>query len=235
MSTPQYLMLKAGGVRARMSILGNAAALSNAPDRHNPPSLRHANWREARQKTFRTVEQPLSQGFDTKNYGTKYEKRTPIWSTFSGPQFRNETDAHEHLYVCMAHQGWYCDVDCSERCIAIVACLPHGRYMAGYRLTDSGERVYFAQVFGTPDEAANFADGIAKEYAETEYDYNRRWNEAQELNDEINSAIEEVSEKFALRNHPRFKLTMREKVRALVAAVRKMQTRMESEYSDVEI
>lgn len=235
MSTPQYLMLKAGGVRARMSILANAAASTTAPGANMPPSLILADWRAARERTFNESASmaDLWQGFNTDDAGNK----TPVWISHAGPQFRNESDASEVDCVRMNHRGWFCDQDQSERCIAIVACLSHGRWLAGYRLTDSGERVYFGKVFDDVTDAAAHADGEAEEYAEKAYEHDVRWCEAGELKEEIADTLRAIRLHFGARNRPDYGYdrTYITDAIAEVREMREMRAKLARDYSDIEV
>lgn len=232
MSTPQYLQLNKGGALARMCILRNAAAYTRAPDVNMPPSLILADWRAARERTFNESASmaDLWQGFNTDDAGN----RVPVWITHAGPQFRNESDAHEVDGVRMNHRGWFCDQDQSERCIAIVANLPHGRWLAGYRLTDSGERVYFGNVFDDVKDAAAHADGEAEEYAEKAYEHDVKWCEAGELKEEIADTLRAIRLHFGARNRPDYEYD-RTYITDAIEEVREMRAKLARDYSDIEV
>jgi hypothetical protein len=144
------------------------------------------DWREARSAGFHNAEgyfgSSLCQGFNDK---------TPIWSTFA-KQFRDERDAHDIARI--DHTGWFCDPDGNNLCIGIVARLPHGRFITGYRLSDSGERVYFDDIYIDETEAAQMADEEARIYGELENEYQTLWQEARKLEDDIADRIEALRE-----------------------------------------
>ena len=62
--------------------------------------------------------------------------------------------------------GWYTDSYQDETAVGIIASLPHGRFIAGYRWTSNDERVYFGEVFANEDDAARMADEHARVFAE---------------------------------------------------------------------
>lgn len=228
----QYLRLSAGA-RARLCILKNAAAYTNAPDVNLPPSRRFADWRAARELGFTSDTSPLSQGFNVKHEwraGESREIRVPVWSSFSGPQFRAEAKIHEVPELRVSHRGWYSDADCSATICGIVARLPHDRWMAGYFSSDNGETVYFARVFDTLEEAANEADDEARRHAEEEKEYSERWQAAHELDDEITEKESDVRELFPMRHHAR----ARRELAQAVDTLRTLRARRADEYSDID-
>lgn len=234
MSTPQYLMLKAGGARARMSILANAAASTTAPGANLPPSLILADWRAARRETFRTLAPALSAGFNTRNPGTKYETRKPVMVTFEGEQFRNEAWADMADGVRMDHRGWFTDAECSRTYRAFIYSLPHGRFGGGYACRDSGSRVYLLDVFDDVAKAASNADSEAEYFAELEREYSERWDAAQALQDDINDDVKEVRTYIKLRNMPTFEYC-RDDARSLLGRIRANRAKLANEYSDIEV
>jgi nicotinamide mononucleotide adenylyltransferase len=147
-------------------------------------------WRDVRFATLRTAS-GLSPGRNSNE---------PIWCCHDGEQFRNERDAHD--IVRSLPQGWYTD-DERETAIGIVAGLPHGRFLAGYRWTSNDERVYFGEIFDDErvyfgeifddeDNAARAADGHAEAFAEVEREYSERWSAAQRLQDDIEEETERL-------------------------------------------
>lgn len=232
-NAPDYLQLLKGGVQFRMLRLRDRAQQTASL----PPSMRAATWREARKWGFHNWQAAyatLSQGYNTENAGTKWEKRTPVWYCHTGEQFRDERDAHE----CDGgprHTGWFCNDDQSNKCVGIIGRLHHGLFIIGYRLTDSGERVYFNSVCHSEDEAARSADMLAQAYAEEERDYNERFLAAAELRQSITDKLEDIGPAFALRNHARHGEKQRALVYALAAEVRTMQERLTEEFADIEV
>lgn len=108
------------------------------------------------------------------------EVRDQCWITFADHYFRHECDANEILSSRYTPRdarvaGWYADSYHDARIIGIVASLPHGRYLAGYRHTGTGARVYLADIYDTRLEAALMADEHARVAAEHELEAD--WSE----------------------------------------------------------
>lgn len=192
------------------------------------------NWRSARENMHTPESRPLWPGFNTRNADTKYETRRPVMVTHSGEQFRREIDAHHADGIRMDHTGWYADADCSRLLIAFVFCLPHGRFGAGYRDDDSGERVYYPCVFSDVRSATSFADSEAQYYAEQEKAYNERWQAAHDLQDEIAEGEKGIKRLWALRNHPDLGGDARDELTLDLAVLRNLRDKMKNDYSDIE-
>lgn len=172
--------LNAGGSPQRLAIL-RAAALKSAST-----GLPPGDWRGARHYTLRSygwAHGELSQG---SNDGR------PVWYSMTGEYFRNERDAHS--IARLDHIGWYTDDFQEETVIGIVASLPHGRFLAGYRLTMNDERVYFGHVHDDERGAALMADEHARVIAEREREYAERFTAAQRIADRIEEAESKLDE-----------------------------------------
>lgn len=87
-----------------------------------------------------------------------------VWYSHLGEYFRDERDAPS--IARSTALGWYTDEDGCETAVGIVARLPHGRFLAGYRWTANDERVYFPGVFDDERDAALMADEHARVFAE---------------------------------------------------------------------
>ena len=196
---------------------------------HCPEHAKPRTWRDIRAYTLGTWRAAfiagLHQGRDIKN---------PIWYTHDGKQFRNEREAHKILDR-LGHTGWFTDVHEYETACGIIANLPHGRFIAGYTLSDSGERVYYPQVFTDEREAAYMSDEHARVYAENAREYSEKYEAARELELEIEEKRGELCKLFEIRNikgkhwweHPR------ELIRELIEEIREMQETLKNEYSGV--
>lgn len=208
------------GAPARLATLRAAAIKHNAP-----PYVRNSNatWRDVRYANLRNAS-GLSQGL---NDGA------PVWYCHDdGAQFRNERDAAD--IVDMRHTGYYTDGDdCSETAVGIVASLPHGRFIAGYRLTMNDERVYFPEVHDTERDAALMADEHARIIGEQESEYSNRWREAYDLQESINELTQELGKSLALRHHPRF--SSPDEIRHIIQQIRDARETLARDYGDVEI
>ncbi len=201
MTAPLYLQLQKGGVYARMFNLRMIADQSKRDNR--PPSMHLADWRAARAYGFHNVASAyceLSQGFD----GSEGMARTPVWYCHTGEQFRHEIDCNKVTNSRIDHTGWYVDSDCSEMAIGIVAMLSHGRFIAGYRLTDSDERVYFPTVYSdkweADREAAWAANEHARVFAERARESDEKFSEARQLEYDIDDALVRLRECIVLRH-----------------------------------
>lgn len=228
---PQYLQLNKGGAVARLNILKMAA---HHDSEQRPPS-KQIDWRKSRRETFLMFDSGLAQGYNTKNSGTPYERKTPIWYCHSGEQFRNECDAHEVEGVRMGHTGWYADPDGDNLYVPIVAQLTHGRWIAGYRISGSGERTYFGTIYDEARDAANAGDNEARIDAETECEYQEKYQAAHALNHSIYEQGQDVARRFALRNTSGFDdaSSMRELCDA-IKSLRDDKQRYADNYADME-
>jgi hypothetical protein len=192
------------------------------------------DWRTARAYMHAPDTSALSQGFNTENPGTPYERRRPVWTTFCGTQFRDEEFADKWDDVRIDHSGWFSDADCSRTVRGVVARLTHGRYLAGYYSSDNGERVYLAGVYDDVRTAADAADNEARRIAEDEREYSERWDAAHELDRDIKECAVEVARLFAIRNHRTLGEDAREALAHAVEKLREMRERRNAEFSDIE-
>lgn len=158
-TTIQAYQISKGGTPARMAILRMIAADSEN-NRNKSTKLQPGDWRAARRWTLYNYASAyysgINQGFDGKS---------TVWYSHQGEQFRNERDTGEVL--SLRHTGWYTDNYQDGLSIGIIASLPHGRYIAGYRWTDNDERVYFGEIFNNENDAARMADEHARVFAES--------------------------------------------------------------------
>lgn len=157
-TTIQAYQLRKGGTPARMAILRMIAA-DSANNRNESTRLQQGDWRGARHWTMKNYATAYCNGI---NQG--FDGESPIWCIHGGEQFRNERDACD--VIRLRHTGWYTDSYQEETTVGIVASLPHGRFIAGYRRTSNDERVYFDDVFTNEDDAACMADEHARVFAE---------------------------------------------------------------------
>lgn len=124
---------------------------------HCPEHAKPASWRDVRNWGLHNWQA----AFCTFSAGAGQ------WYSQNGETFRNERDA--------TSTGWYTDDECCETAIGIIANLPHGRFIAGYRWTSNDERVYFPDVFDDETDAARMAGEHARVFAESAYEDNRRF------------------------------------------------------------
>lgn len=218
----QAYQLKAGGTRARMAILRMIAA-DSANNANESTRLQPGDWRKARDTTLAQYEHyfgRLSQGHNDDG---------PIWYSFNRGHFRHEKTCADLLG--WNYQGYYADSEGRELISGIVASLTHGRFIAGYGVSETGERVYYGQIFDNEYEAARTSDDYARAIAESEREYQERWRAAQELNDAAQEAKEQISRLWSARHNE----AVRELIHEHVTTARASREQLRNEYSDIEV
>ena len=186
--TIQAYQLRKGGTPARLAILRAIAA--DSVNNFNPHTrLAPGDWRGARSWTM---------GDYMGAYCYGLWRGSDTWYTHGGEQFRNERDAGD--IVSRLPSGWYTDADCDETAVGIVACLPHGRFIAGYRWTSNDERVYFPEIFTDENDAATRADSHAEKFAESSREDSERFNAMQEAESHAEAVEEDVENAIKARN-----------------------------------
>lgn len=220
----EYISL-AIGAPARLAILRRDFAQWYVKNPHAPRD-RVTSWRDVR---FANLRGPhgLGQGF---NGDGRY--REPVWYTHDGAHFRHEQDADKALSRRLDHTGWYTDDTQDNLAIGIVAALPHGRWLAGYRLTNNDERVYFAALHDTKEDAARMADEHARVYAEQAREDDARYREAQSLEDDNERDARRLAECRVLR-HNCDRDAYTNEARDLLLAMRSRKFRLATEFKDV--
>ena len=155
-------------------------------------------------------------------------KDTRIWYSFSEGNFRRETTCAAMLG--RNYQGYYSD-DMGTTISGIVASLTHGRFIAGYMNSETGERVYYGDIYSDEYECAKMADGYARVAAEKEREYNDRWREAQELSDEAQEAQDSIRELWSARHNR----AVRRLIHEHITTARASRIQLNNEYSDIEV
>lgn len=178
--------------RDRLAMMRRDFAAHPVKNPHCPESFKPRSWRELRRYTLANYAAAFGvadRGSDTGPSGNS----EPVLYAFHPETLpvRSLRDVQQILKL-INHTGWYCDDDdASQLCVGVVASLPHGKFLAGYRLTDSGEVALFAnRLFDDERDAAHFADSVAEQYAERERDYLAQYREACALEDAIGENIE---------------------------------------------
>jgi hypothetical protein len=105
----------------------------------------------------------------------------------------------DELCCAIEHTGWFCDPDQNEKCRGIVGAISHGRFLAGYELTDSGRKVFSPKTYDCEYDAAHAADEEARIYAEKEYEYQEAWSEGSRLNDLIEAKKADICDYWPAR------------------------------------
>ena len=175
-------------------------------------------WRTARDTTMGEYESYFG------NLSAGFNGSTRVWYSHAGEYFRNERDAYKG-------RGYYADADGNTVINGIVASLPHGRFIAGYSNSDTGERVYFDQLFDDSADAARMADEHARVTAEQEREYQERWRAAQELSDAEQEALKQVKRLWSARHNE----AVRELIRSCITTARDSREQLTNEYSDIEV
>lgn len=182
------------------------------------------DWRKARYTSFKSSSDDLSAGFN--NNG-----KTPVYYAFR-QYFPRETYCDKVEGTRIGHTGWYCDEYGQETARGIVVFLPHGKFLHGYELTDSQERVYFLGIRDNPINAAFDADWEAKNIAERIREADQKYREAQSLSDEIDEFTTRLKECLALRNHACFKASRLEAFQT-IEKIRKAKSILKTDYAGV--
>lgn len=200
MSNLKYFDLRIPAPR-RLAMMRRDFAEHGAKFPHCSEYARPRSWRDVRRYGMNSY----AAAFGLSDSGWSEDsrgRRVPILYAFEADSLpvRRIRDAHE--IADMRHSGWYCDDDCGELCIGIVASLPHGRFLAGWRLTDNGEDVlHLDRIFDDESDAARYADGLVESYADREREYQRQYREADSLDDAIETDLSALSaERRALRD-----------------------------------
>lgn len=213
--------LNAGGSAERLAILRKMAA-DSVNNRNESTRLNPGNWKGARHYTL---------GSYAAAHGTFDYSAAGHWYCHAGEYFRNERDAHE--IIARLPRGWYTDSHQDETAIGIVARLPHGRFIAGYRWTSNDERVYFPDVFDDETLAARMADRHAESFADSAREDDERYNAAVNLESKISDACTELTRAFALRNHPKRRDFERETVGELIETIRADRETLKTEFKGI--
>lgn len=106
--------------------------------------------------------------------------------------------------AAVEHNGWFADCEgTGDRGViqGVVATLSHGRMLAGYRNTDSGEYVLYCDVIYTNASDANrMADEHARVIAETEQEYDARFRAMVDAESLVESHVTDAQDAIAARN-----------------------------------
>ncbi len=122
-----------------------------------------------------------------KLYQGMNDKNTSIWCTYddliNSDMFRSvhqiidlDTNRRFHAY--------YSDIECNGLMIGFIARLSHGRFLYGYHSTHNGEWVIYPEVVGNLNEAAFNAEHCAEVNARLACEYDERFQECRQLEDE---------------------------------------------------
>lgn len=218
-TTIQAYQLRAGGTRARMTILRMIAA-DSVRNRNESTRLQPGDWRGARHYTI---------GSYAAAYGC-FSQGGSDWYSHAGEEFRDERDAHT-IYPRL-ERGWYTDGDCHEAAIGIVARLSHGRFVAGYRWTSNDGRAYFGEVFTDEIDAARMADEHARVFAESAREGDEQFRAAQAVETRLEESFKRLRECLVLRNRSCMDYA-RDEIRELIQAIRSDRDTLRNDFAGV--
>jgi len=216
----------------RLQMLREAFANHNKRYPYCPERMKPKSWRDIRGATYKNVASYvgiLDRGFNTID-GRKHE----VAYTFCGPYFDREYYIDELPDSPISHRGWYTDNDGRATARGIVAMLSRGRFLAGYKWSDNGERVYFLTVETDLRDAIRAADYYANKFAESEREYRQRYDEAREIACEIEESMERLRECIALRNNPCF-VKLRNEAREIIGRIHDMRKTLRTEYAGIDV
>lgn len=218
----------------RLAMLRAAFANHAARYPHCHEHAKPASWRDIRGTTYKGVRAymgGLDQGFNGEGAAA-----VPVWYCHTGPQFRDERFAHE-CEGGPSHTGWHTNSDGetfrdgSGLARGIVGRLTHGRFIAGYWWGDNGERVYFPEVFTDEADAAAMADEHARVFAEKACEDSARYDEARDIEEATETALQRLRECLALR-HRACMSYVRDEVRELARTIKENRARLAGELAD---
>lgn len=219
-TTIQAYQLRKGGTPARMAILRMIAA--DSVNNRNPHTrLQPGGWRGARSYTLKSYADAYVHGLYAGADGT--------WYTHGEGHFRNERDAGD--VVRLDHCGYYTDVHQDGLAIGIIASLPHGRFIAGYRWTDNDERVWYPAIHDDEDDAARMADEHARVFAEMAREDSEKAQEAARLQDATEDSLTRLRECLALR-HRACMAYVRDEIHEMLETIRNNRARLAGEFAD---
>lgn len=185
-----------------------------------PHIIESKTWRNMRYGNLRSTS-TLDNGIDNGKQ---------IWYSHAGEQFRNERDCTD--ISRRDYNGWYTDVHQYDTAIGIVAGLPHGKFLSGYRWTSNDERVYFSDIFEDESDAANMADEHARVFSEACMEDSYKFEECRKLENEEEEAIERLQECLALRHCDKLSKDYAEEAKKIVERIREIRASLKADYSE---
>lgn len=185
-------------------------------------TLNPIDWKKARRTTFLNHVDycgELSRGFNDK---------TPVLTSFVSISFGRELLAQEAGKL--PHSGWFCN-EHGGLVKGLVVRLPHGKFLHGYHVAETGETVYFFDVFTDILDAALSADYEARKIAELLREDAQKYDELQNLKLIVEVSEMRLRECLALRNMPCFK-RLRAEALSLVKSIKSDRLRIVNDFPD---
>lgn len=180
-------------------------------------------WRNVRFATLKS-HTGMSQGFN----GTGVNKMF-VWYCHHGEQLRNERDSH--VVNTRLVRGWYTDTRQEETAIGIVAGLPHGRFIAGYRFSDHEERVYFPEIYTDESDAAHAGDSHAETIADIARDNCEITDAACALESDIETALIRLRECLAMRHYKKCLSYVKDEITTLLESIRQKRETLHTDFA----
>ncbi|WP_052159475.1 hypothetical protein [Alcaligenes faecalis] len=212
------------GAKRRLAMLRKRADELN--QRH-PTMPGNATWRDVRHCGFHNHRESRCELSPTEGKGA------PRWYCHAGPAFEREIFVDESEEARIDHTGWFADTWQDNVIRGLIVRLPHGRFLVGHYEKDSGERVYYSELYDDERTAVYRADSLAQRVAEEETEYHRRDQEARVLAEEVSESRARLRECIVLRNHKCFP-NIRGEVPILVNTIRTTLERLADEFSDID-
>ncbi len=212
------------GAKRRLAMLRKRADELN--QRH-PAMPGKATWRDVRYCGFHNHRDARIELSPAGGAGA------PQWYCHAGPAFEREIFVDESEEARIDHSGWFTDTWQYNVIRGLIVRLPHGRFLVGHYEKDSGERVYYSELYDDERTAVYRADQLAQRVAEEQMDYHVRDQEAMNLAGKVRESKTRLRECLALRNHKCFS-RVRDEVGGLVETIRNSMEELERDYADID-
>ncbi|ALA45401.1 hypothetical protein ADP64_000069 [Achromobacter phage phiAxp-2] len=207
-----------------------AEQMNAQPHRVNADKV---NWRDVRRESFARTRD----AFDTATlsiFGTDEYVRVSFFDPSISHGWR-VTYADQVEHSAIDHQGWYmdCDGDGSRGVLrGAVAAFSHGRYVPMVHNSDTGGWFVFDSMGDSARDAAQAADSYAKELAEQESEYQRRWQEANDMRERLGEIKGRLAELQVLIDSGKFDNAQAEADR-LTQEAADITDKLNDEFADV--
>lgn len=238
LQTPNYLIIATGVTSRdrlrRLREISVAEVAKHGDTYANPNCPTPKTWREARKWGYGNWSAAfcagLNQGFHSNKHSSEKE---PVWYCHAGACFRGEKfadDCEDAPRSVRNNQGWYSDEGGRETVRGIVSRLSHGRFIAGYKWSINGERVYFQDIYECEREACMAADSAAEYFAQVCRDDDEQFQAARKLETDIEDNLQRLRECLALR-HRKCMEYVRDEAHDLIEAIRKARKSLNTDYA----
>lgn len=141
-----------------------------------------------------------------KSCGQYYSAPVPLTSrTHPGGFFYLDSDFQvgrgwrwaDEVDNSIMHTGWFTDDYCSgDKIRGIVISLPHGRFLAGWSMGEGMASNFDGEIYDDAKEAAQAADSLAENAAESEREYQEEERQKEEEEERNQGSDEEETEGY---------------------------------------